>query len=121
MRSSFDPTRHPDVLKGTKTSEEAKFEFCNLFTSLHSANKWFRNDTSVSYEDFKEWHTIVNTQIERDVDFRSLVANVWGTEKQHSWSGVQSIEIAKTASGAREMYHHDMHRTTFGHEQILGH
>lgn len=81
VRSSFDPTRHPDVLKGTKTSEEAKFEFCNLFTSLHSANKWFRNDTSVSYEDFKEWHTIVNTQIERDVDFRTLVDNVWGRGK----------------------------------------
>lgn len=61
LKNSFDPSRHPDVLKGTKTIDEAKFEFCNLFTSLHSANKWFRNETCVSYEDFLEWHTIVNT------------------------------------------------------------
>lgn len=121
VKNSFDPSRHPDVLKGYKTTEEAKFEFCNLFTSLHSANKWFRNDTSVKYEDFLEWHTIVNTQIERDVDFRNLITNVWSTQRPNTWSGKQAIEIAKTATGAREMYHHDFHRVTFGDEQILAH
>ena len=77
IKGKFEPARHPDVLKGLKTIEEAKFEFFNLFTSLHSANKGFKNEKSVSLEDFLEYHSIVNTQIERDADFRSFIMGVW--------------------------------------------
>jgi Ca2+-binding EF-hand superfamily protein len=61
IKEKFDPFRHPDVLKGLKNAEEARFEFKNLFTSLHSANKGFKNDTRVTKEDFREWHAIINS------------------------------------------------------------
>jgi hypothetical protein len=44
VKAKYESARHPDVLKGLKTADEAKFEFYNLFTSLHSANKGFKND-----------------------------------------------------------------------------
>jgi len=61
VKSRFEPARHPDVIRGLKTAEEARFEFYNLFTSLHSANKSFKNEKNVTFEDFAEWHAIVNT------------------------------------------------------------
>jgi hypothetical protein len=56
VKTRFDPTRHPDVRANVKTVEEARFEFLNLFTSLHSTNKGFKNEKSVTLEDFYEYH-----------------------------------------------------------------
>jgi hypothetical protein len=114
------------VLKGLKNAEEARFEFQNLFTSLHSANKGFRNDTRVTLDDFKEWHAIINSQVDRDADFRKFIVGVWNMDTKENcdpvvFSGIQNIEIAKKTTGAREMYKHDFHRVTFGSEQILAH
>lgn len=126
VKAKFEPWRHPDVLRGTKTIEEARFEFYNLFTSLHSANKGFKNETTVTFADFAEWHAIVNTQIERDQDFRTFVIGVWNMDLKENCEpeagGVQNIEIARqTDRNARQMYKHDFHRKTFGSEQILAH
>ena len=55
-----------------------------MFTSLHSANKGFKNEKSVSLEDFLEYHSIVNTQIERDADFRSFIMGVWNMDAKEN-------------------------------------
>jgi hypothetical protein len=56
VKGKFDPSRHPDVRSNIKTVEEARFEFFNLFTTLHSANKGFTNDRTVTLQDFLEYH-----------------------------------------------------------------
>ena len=38
VKSKFDPTRHPDVIAGTKSAEQARFGFFEMFTSFHNAN-----------------------------------------------------------------------------------
>ena len=48
VKSKFEPARHPEVIANLKTVEEARFEFFNLFTTLHSANNAFKNERSVS-------------------------------------------------------------------------
>lgn len=126
VKAKFEPSRHPDVLKGIKTVEEARFEFFNLFTSLHSANKGFKNETTVTFADFAEWHAIVNTQIERDADFRNFIVSVWSLDLKENCEptagGIENVEIARqTDRNARQMYKHDFHRKTFGNEQILAH
>ena len=80
VKAKFNPTRHPDVLNRVKTFEEKKFEFLNLFTSLHSANKGFKNEKIVTLEDFIDYHTILNTQIERDIEFRNFMIGVWNMD-----------------------------------------
>lgn len=66
VKDRYNPAMHPDVLRGVKTVEEARFEFFNLFTTLHSSSNNFSNQARVSFDCFKEWHTIANTAIERD-------------------------------------------------------
>ncbi len=56
LKQKFDPSRHPDVKAKLKTTEEARFEFYNLFTNLHSANKDFTNVREVLLQDFIEYH-----------------------------------------------------------------
>ena len=73
MKENYYANRHPDVQRGVKTADEARFEFQSQFTSLHSARKGFRDDQTVTYEDFEEWHAIANTQIEKDTEFRKMV------------------------------------------------
>ena len=122
IKGRFNPARHPEVLKGVKTVEEARFEFYNLFTTLHSANNGFNSEAKVTFNDFNEWHTIANTQIERDEDFKSFIVGVWSldTNKENTNNlagGIENVEIARQADrNARQMYHHDFHRKTFGNE-----
>jgi hypothetical protein len=52
LKARFEPSRHPDVKAGLKTVEEARFEFFNLFTSLHSTLKNFKNERSVTLNEF---------------------------------------------------------------------
>jgi len=61
VKNRFEPARHPDVKAGLKTVEEVKFEFYNLFTSLHSANKNFKNDRTVTPADFQSYHQLIST------------------------------------------------------------
>lgn len=48
VKNNFDPTRHPDVIAGTKSAEQARFGFYEMFTSFHNANNNFSGDKSVS-------------------------------------------------------------------------
>ena len=61
VKIRFDPSRHPDVRANVKTIEEVRFEFLNLFTSLHSTTKGFKNERAVTLEDFLEYHQYVST------------------------------------------------------------
>lgn len=121
VKVCFTPSRHPDVLKGIKTVDEVRFEFFNLFTTLHNANHSFNTEAEVTAEDFTEYHTIVNSEIERDIDFKNFVTSIWNLDAKENCQplsgGIQNVEIARQADrNAREMYKHDFHRKTFGNE-----
>ena len=127
LKAKFDPRRHPEVLSRVKTIDEAKFEFLNLFTSLHSANKNFRDDKIVTLEDFIEYHAFLNTHIERDCEFRNLVIGVWKMDynekvEQNMHSSTNFIDpriagnryVAFPAKNTHEQWKHDFHRSQFG-------
>lgn len=129
VKAKFDPSRHPDVLSRIKTTEEARFEFYNLFTSLHSANKGFRDDKVVTLEDFIEYHQFVNTQIERDQEFRNFIIGVWNMDvlenldpkldtRTHYIDPVIAGKkaIAFPAKNSHEQWKHDFHRSMFGQD-----
>jgi Ca2+-binding EF-hand superfamily protein len=48
IKEKFDPTRHPDVKQGTKTTEECRYEFFDLFSSHHNVSQSFVPDKSVT-------------------------------------------------------------------------
>jgi len=53
----------------------------------------------VVLEDFMEYHTIVNSEIERDAEFKNLVTAIWNLDvrenPQNRAGGVQNVEIAR--------------------------
>ena len=80
------------MLKGIKSVDEARFEFFNLFTTLHNANHSFNTEAAVTAEDFAEYHTIVNSEIERDIDFKNFVTSIWNLDaKENSQPGAGGV------------------------------
>lgn len=41
IKAHFDPTRHPDVITGTRTVEDCRFEFLDMFTTHHNVQNGF--------------------------------------------------------------------------------
>ena len=101
VKSKFEPARHPEVRANLKTVEEARFEFFNLFTTLHSANNSFKNERSVSLQDFLEYHQFISTQFERDIEFRNFIVGVWNMDlicvKENDYAGIHPSIISKNS------------------------
>ena len=102
VKTKFEPARHPEVLANLKTVEEARFEFFNLFTTLHSANNSFKNERSVSQKDFEEYHQFISTQFERDIEFRNFIVGVWNMDlicvKENDYAGLHPSIISKNST-----------------------
>lgn len=56
VKSKFDPSRHPDVKNGTKTIEECRSEFYDMFQTHHNVAQSFKQDKTVSLDEFLEYH-----------------------------------------------------------------
>jgi calcyphosin len=52
VKEMFDGKRHPECISGEKTAEQCKIEFLNLFKAHNNASTGFKNQTSISLEDF---------------------------------------------------------------------
>lgn len=49
VKERFDASRHPDVKNGSKTVEECRSEFLDLFSSHHNVAQNFKPDRSVPF------------------------------------------------------------------------
>lgn len=56
VKAKFDPSRHPDVQNRTKTVEECRYEFYEMFTTHHNVSQGFQPDKTVTIEEFIEYH-----------------------------------------------------------------
>ena len=56
VKDKFEGKRHPECLSGVKSAEQCKIEFLNLFKAHNNASNGFRNDSSISQEDFLQYH-----------------------------------------------------------------
>lgn len=101
---------------------------------MHSANKNFRDDKQVTLEDFIEWHAFVNTQIERDCEFRNFIIGVWNLDTMENFDSdfhtttnfidssiAGKRAVAFPAKNSHEQWKHDFHRSQFGQPTIVEH
>jgi calcyphosin len=56
VKEKFDASRHPDVTNGTRSLEECKAEFFDMFQTHHNVAQSFKPDKNVSIEEFLEYH-----------------------------------------------------------------
>jgi len=80
VKAKFDPSRHPDVVAGLKTVEEARFSFFEMFSTFHNASTGFSGETAVSLDEFIEYHMYLNESFERDIEFRNFIIGVWNMD-----------------------------------------
>lgn len=80
VKNSFDPKRHPDVIAGLKSEEQARFGFFEMFTSFHNSSNNFSGDKTVTRTEFMQYHQMFNESYERDVEFRNFLIGVWNMD-----------------------------------------
>lgn len=80
VKAKFDPARHPDVVAGLKTVEEARFSFFEMFSTFHNASTGFSGETAISLDEFIEYHMYLNESFERDIEFKNFIIGVWNMD-----------------------------------------
>lgn len=121
VKGKFDPTRHPEVIAGLKTAEEARFRFFDLFTTFHNASTGFSADPYISLEEFLEYHLYLNELFDKDYEFRNFVVGVWNMdlkEIDETWAGQHVDEYGKNS---REHWKKENHQVVFGKPAIVAH
>ena len=122
VKADFDPSRHPDVIAGLKTIEEARFGFFEMFGSFHNAEKRFTGDKSVSPQEFMEYHHYLNEGYERDNDFQNFVVGVWNLDRQEV-GHVAGKHPDQWGKNSREQWKYENHKILYGDRSggIIGH
>jgi hypothetical protein len=50
LKARFNPTRHPDVVSGTRSVEDCYQEFLDMFTTHHNVSSGFSQEKGVGIE-----------------------------------------------------------------------
>ena len=82
MKNRFNPSRHPDVLKGSKTENKILGEFLDFleifreyYNNLHGGYTF-----NMGFQEFLEFYSEISLSIEDDKDFENLLINCWDLE-----------------------------------------
>ena len=78
LKSKYNAKKHPDVLNGTKSQEEAFEQFCyslDLYCELYGLQK----NGSLSFENFVDYYSGVSSCIPDDVYFEDMLNGVWNS------------------------------------------
>ena len=122
VKEKLDPTRHPEVVAGVKTVEEARFSFFEMFSTFHNASNGFTGDSSISLNEFIEYHMYLNESFERDAEFRNFIIGVWNmdvkTVKPEDYAGQHTDTYGKNS---REQWKRENHKSLFGEKTIIAH
>jgi len=78
LKSKYNAKKHPDVLNGTKSQEEAFEQFCyslDLYCELYGLQK----NGSLSFENFVDYYSGVSSCMPDDVYFEDMLNGVWNS------------------------------------------
>ena len=117
VKEKFDASRHPDVTNGTRTLEECRAEFFDMFQTHHNVSQSFKPDKNVSIEEFLEYHQFVSSGIENDNLFKLFMTGVWNLDLVDTNSGLiktAGVTPAVYGKNSKEQWKYDMHRSLFG-------
>eukprot|EP00347_Sterkiella_histriomuscorum_P017814 403347883 len=119
VKFKFDPSRHPDVTNGSKTAEECRYEFFDLFSTHHNVSQSFKPDKSVSLDEFLQYHQFVSSVIDNDNLFKIFMSGVWNMDLVDTNAGlIKTAGQTPAVYGktSKEQWKYDMHRSLFGEQ-----
>ena len=122
VKSAWDPTRHPDVINGTRTVEDCRFEFLDMFTTHHNVEHGFTPDKSVTLDEFLSYHRYLSAFVDTDKQFKTLMSGVWNIDLVETTApaigGIQAapggVFPQMYGKNSREQWKYDFHRSLFG-------
>ena len=89
MKNRFNPSRHPDVLKGSKTENKMSktenkilgefLDFLEIFREYYN-NLHGGYTFNMGFQEFLEFYSEISLSIEDDKDFENLLINCWDLE-----------------------------------------
>lgn len=85
LLKSFDPSRHPDVERGSRKHDDVYEEFVDGLEAYYRIKGF--NDGKVSAEEFLEFYSFVSFAITEDATFSKLVKNCIQPVKQSAKHG----------------------------------
>lgn len=121
VKSKFDPTRHPDVLAGVKTVEEARFSFFDMFTTFHNASTGFSGESSITFEEFLEYHMYLNDQFDKEAEFRNFLIGVWNMDIKEVDKSICGKKPEIYGKNSREQWKRENHQVLYGKPTIVQH
>jgi calcyphosin len=121
VKARFNAARHPDVIAGLKTVEEARFSFFEMFTTFHNATTGFSGQTTISFEEFLEYHLYLNEQFDRDTEFRNFLVGVWNMDVQQVDRAIAGVKPEVYGKNSREHWKMVNHNVLFGQPTIVSH
>ena len=78
--ATFDASRHPDVLTGKISAEDANTDFQETFTMHHNTIHDYSPDTPVSVDEFLEFYAYMSTMVDTDHVFDQLLTGPWNLD-----------------------------------------
>lgn len=73
----YTVARHPDVLNGVKSKEEAFEEFANTFQEHHNLITGDEKDNIITFEEFLDYYEGISMCIDNDEYFEVMMNNAW--------------------------------------------
>jgi hypothetical protein len=100
--AAYDASRHPSVVAGILTRQEACREFTTEFvTTVDSAER----DGRVSLEEFEQYYSTVGAFIDTDERFQQLMRLTWGNAVGSKKNGSANRADQKYAWGSKQQHH----------------
>lgn len=86
IKGFYDVSRHPDVISGKITSEEALTNFLETFDAHRSLCRGDPNsvkfDRKVTFNEFQDYYSNVSASIDDDAYFELMIKNAWNLDNK---------------------------------------
>lgn len=109
--SAYDSSRHPDVITGKISPEDANTDFQETFAMHHNTVHDYSPETAVTVDEFIEFYAQMSTMIDSDHVFDQMLTGTWHLDNMNNYYAGTSQLINKV--NAHEKWKLDHHRKMF--------
>eukprot|EP00670_Eutreptiella_braarudii_P001073 CAMPEP_0174303600 /NCGR_PEP_ID=MMETSP0809-20121228/60280_1 /TAXON_ID=73025 ORGANISM="Eutreptiella gymnastica-like, Strain CCMP1594" /NCGR_SAMPLE_ID=MMETSP0809 /ASSEMBLY_ACC=CAM_ASM_000658 /LENGTH=246 /DNA_ID=CAMNT_0015409655 /DNA_START=221 /DNA_END=961 /DNA_ORIENTATION=- len=97
LRTGYDASRHPEVIDGRRTAEEASAGFLSTFNNLSNPTGY------VPYVEFEAYYAGVSACVENDDYFELMMANCWNLDDLELEAMTRSLSSSSSLTKRKDL------------------